>query len=83
MDLRLTLVRRYLAKEASMLALCAEYNVSPKTGHKWVARLLDGGVPNLVDRSRAPHTQPSALCEDVVAECGLRGVLNLSNRRRL
>jgi len=66
MDLRLSLVRRYLAKEASMLALCAEYNVSPKTGHKWVARFMEGGAPNLVDRSRAPHTQPNAVSEDVV-----------------
>jgi putative transposase len=66
MDLRLTLVRRYLAKEASMLALCAEYGINPKTGHKWVARFLEGGLPNLVDRSRAPHTQPRALSDDIV-----------------
>jgi putative transposase len=76
MDLRLTLVRRYLAKEASMLALCAEYNVSPKTGHKWLARFNEGGVPNLVDRSRAPHAQPNALADDVVVR-----VLELRQQR--
>jgi putative transposase len=66
MDLRLSLVRRYLAKEASMIDLCMEYNINPKTGHKWVARFFEGGTPNLVDRSRAPHSQPYAVAEDVV-----------------
>ena len=49
-----------------MTALAAAYGIDPKTGHKWVARFLEGGVPNLVDRSRAPHTQARALPDDVV-----------------
>lgn len=38
--------------------LCARYDVSRKTGYKWVARFEEEGRRGLVDRSRAPHHCP-------------------------
>ena len=52
------LVRRYVAGE-SMTALCIEYGVSRKTGHKWVERYDQAGREGLVDRSRAPKSHPN------------------------
>jgi transposase InsO family protein len=55
---RYELVRRYGAGE-SMTALCLEYGVSRKTGHKWLQRYDEGGRTSLADRSRAPRSHPN------------------------
>lgn len=39
----------------TMADLCARYNVSRKTGYKWIDRMEEGGRAALRDRSRAPH----------------------------
>ncbi len=49
----------------TMTELCARYNVSRKTGYKWLARFDGGGRPALADRSRAPHRCPHRIPEDV------------------
>jgi transposase InsO family protein len=43
-----------------MTELCAEYQVSRKTGYKWVARHETEGRQGLHDRSRRPHHCPGA-----------------------
>jgi transposase InsO family protein len=43
-----------------MLELCVRYNISRKTGYKWLDRFDAGGRAALHDRSRAPHTCPHA-----------------------
>jgi transposase InsO family protein len=48
-----------------MTELCREHGISPKTGYKWIQRFHDGGLPNLMDRSRAPHTNRHAIREEV------------------
>ena len=35
--------------------LCAEFGISRKTGHKWLARHAEAGMKGLEERSRAPH----------------------------
>src|SRR5690606_34012667 len=66
-------VRAYFSQRASMADLCREYGISRKTGYKWTQRFLDGGVPNLVDRSRAAHHHPTAVAsESVEAVLALR-----------
>lgn len=47
--------------------LCAAHGVAPKTGYKWLARYEAAGVAGLTERSRAPHTHPSATTPEVVA----------------
>lgn len=54
-----------MTERASMAALCREFGVSRKTGYKWTQRFLDGGLPNLVDRSRVAHRFPTAIAPGV------------------
>lgn len=63
-ELRYELVRRYGEGE-SMTALCAEYGVSRKTGHKWLQRYDEGGRRALGDRPRAPRSHPNQTPVDV------------------
>ncbi len=39
----------------SLSELCRRFNVSRKTGYKWLKRYLEEGVQGLADRSRRPH----------------------------
>ncbi len=65
-DLREAFVRAALRGLVPMTELCREYNISTKTGYKWVRRYHDGGMPNLMDRSRAPHSRPQAVRDEAV-----------------
>lgn len=55
----------HLQGRSKMAELCREFQVSRKTGYKWVQRFLDGGVPNLVDQVTSPHGVPHAVPEEV------------------
>ena len=61
---RYELVRRYGEGE-SMTALCIEYGVARKTGHKWLERYDEGGRNALSDRSRAPLCHPNRTSTEV------------------
>ena len=61
MDQRQEFVMAQLAGEIPFAELCRRYQVSRKTGYKWVRRFLDGGLPALIGRSRAPHSHPHAV----------------------
>lgn len=65
-DSREAFVRAYYSERASMTELCREFGISRKTGYKWAQRFFDGGLPNLVDRSRAAHRVPLATPPEVV-----------------
>ncbi len=45
----------------SMTALCERFEISRKTGYKWLRRYESEGPPGLVDRSRAPRYHPDAV----------------------
>src|SRR5687768_649927 len=62
MERRLQLVREYLSGLYSMTELAAHYGVSRKTGYKWTALYVASGyvVGAVADRSRRPHTCPTA-----------------------
>lgn len=47
--------------------LCREYGISRKTAYKWLGRYDGEHLATLQDRSRAPHTCPHAMPEDVRA----------------
>lgn len=49
----------------SMTELCARYGISRKTGYKWLERFNEGGRRALADQSRAPHSCPHRISEDV------------------
>lgn len=44
--------------------LCQEFQVSRKTGYKWIHRYEKYGIDGLKDRSRQPHSQPGKTNEE-------------------
>jgi len=66
MNQRIKFIARYLTNEFTFTALCDEFEVSRKTGYKWVRRYDAGGASALEDRSRAPLTHPHAYSDDIV-----------------
>jgi putative transposase len=65
MDERWKFVHEWFADRFDRSALCERYGVSRKTGYKWVTRFEEEGKRGLKDRSRAPHTCPHKIGDDV------------------
>jgi putative transposase len=66
MDLRRQFIQDIQSGAAPMTELCAAYQISRKTGYKWLTRFDDGGLAALVDRSRRPRTSPAATPPELV-----------------
>jgi transposase-like protein len=60
MDHRLQFVAEARRTDESFTALCARHGIAPKTGYKWLARYDAEGPAGLHERSRRPHTSPTA-----------------------
>ena len=58
MDLKTQFIADYLRQTLSVAELCYHYNISRKTGYKWIDRYLEDGATGLADRSRRPHLCP-------------------------
>src|SRR3989442_5910032 len=57
----------------TMTELCDRYDISRKTGYKWLERFDAGGRQALGDRSRAPHQWPHGISEVTAhRSCGAR-----------
>jgi transposase InsO family protein len=73
MDRRAEFVQAVKADLFSITELCAQYDISRKTGYKWLKRHDEGGVAGLADLSRAPlhcpHRTPDAIRDAI---CDLR-----------
>lgn len=66
MDQKLLFIADYLRGAASVTELCERFNVSRKTGYKWIGRYDEGGGEELGDRSRRPHASPSQTDPELV-----------------
>lgn len=66
MDLRVQFIAEWQTGAWTMTELCADYQVSRKTGYKWVTRYEAAGPRGLHDRSRRPHTSPQAIERAVI-----------------
>jgi transposase InsO family protein len=66
MDERVQFIAECLRGELSMSELCRKYEISRKTGYKWVERFHAGGRRGLGDRSRARWTQQRTAAEVVM-----------------
>ena len=66
MDLKEEFVIRAQKGQQSFSTLCAEYQISRKTGYKWLNRFLEEDLHGLEDRSRRPHSSPDHLDESAV-----------------
>lgn len=52
-------------KNLTFTALCENYNISTKTGYKWINRFIKHGEDGLKDLSRMPLSSPTKISEDV------------------
>lgn len=60
MSLREEFVMLATQDGVKMRELCRRFDISPKTGYKWLDRYQREGWAGLADRSRRPHSSPSA-----------------------
>jgi transposase InsO family protein len=65
MDQRTQFIADYLRATSDMTELCARYDVSRKTGYKWLDRYLRDGPSGLEDRSRRPTHSPRHTSEQI------------------
>ena len=63
MEQREQFVAEVLEGRETISALCRKYEISRKTGYKWLSRAAEG--LQLCDQSRRPHQQPSKTAEDI------------------
>ncbi len=56
-------------REESFAGVCRRFGVSRKTGYKWLARYEEGGLNELIDRSRAPHHHPQEVRAEIAEQC--------------
>lgn len=62
---RIKFIMAYESKILSFSDLCKDFQISRKTGYKWVGRYLIEGFQGLEEQSRAPHNHPNQLSEEV------------------
>ena len=65
MSERVKLVTEHLEGDYGITELSQAYGVSRKTVYKWIVRYEKEGWLGLEDRSRAPHSQPNAVEEEI------------------
>ena len=58
LDLKLEFVMLARRDGCNFAKLCKSFDVSRKTGYKWLARFTDQGAAGLIDLSRRPHNSP-------------------------
>ena len=63
--------------DASMSEACRQFEISRKTGYKWLQRYQSDGLAGLSDRSRRPRSSPLKISGDVVVE-----LVNLRTKHR-
>lgn len=63
MSLRKEFVMFALADSSNISELCRRFDISRKTGYKWIKRFFKEGVQGLADRSRRPKTSPNQTSE--------------------
>lgn len=66
MHQRRLFVKAVLDGQLTVTKLCELFQISRKTGYKWLQRCYgEGGYADLADRSRRPHSNARAMPEDV------------------
>ena len=67
-DERLRFIQEVHAREDSMAAICRRYEISRKTGYKWLSRYAAEGLAGLADQSRTPKRQARAMGAEIEGE---------------
>jgi putative transposase len=68
MNQRQRFIEDWLHDEWSFSGLCQAYDISRKTGYKWLERFKAGGFDDLSDQSRARETHPNATVASIEAQ---------------
>lgn len=68
-DKRMRFVAAVERGEETVTSLCRRFEVSRKSGYKWLERYRSEGIAGLADRSRAPHEHPQAVAEAIAERC--------------
>lgn len=58
LKLRILFINDYQSNLYNFTELCEKYNISRKTGYKWLNRYREEGSEGLKDRPHTPHTVP-------------------------
>jgi transposase InsO family protein len=66
MSLRKQFILDYEQDNMTLTALCRRYNISPKTGYKWIKRYHEHGEDGLKNISRKPYHIPHRTPGDIV-----------------
>jgi putative transposase len=64
---RLRFIELYQTRLWSMTELCMRFNISRKTGYKWLRRHAQEGLAGLQEKSRAPLACPHRVAPEVAA----------------
>ena len=73
MDERVSFIADYVCGLWTMTELCERYEISRKTGYKWLDRYCEEGPAGLVERSHAPRVHGRATPQDIIdAIVGMR-----------
>ena len=68
MDQRVRFISEYLNAYFPFIELCKQFEISRKTGYKWVNRYEEYGAEGLADKSRKPHHCPHQTDEEIVQD---------------
>lgn len=68
MDQKIQFIADFRRERFSFTELCERYDISRKTGYKWVERYVDDGPGALEDLPRKPHHFPNETDPEIVAE---------------
>jgi len=66
MDQRVRFISEYLDAYFPFTELCDQFEISRKTGYKWIKRYEEYGSGGLADRSRRPHYCPHETDPDIM-----------------
>ena len=81
---RFRFIEEWKSEDWTLAELCREFGVTRKTGYKWVERYEACGVEGLRDESRAPHTHPHAVGDEMEQRItALRGQHPLWGARKI
>ena len=59
-------IQKAIQPDVTMAELCREYNISRKTGYKWLNRYRQEGEGGLRERSRCPLNKANKISEEVL-----------------
>ena len=65
MDQHILFIAEYLSGDYTKSALCRHYDISRRTGDKWIERYRMHGPEGLYERSRRPHGHPHTTAAEI------------------